>query len=322
MWNKSLIGTDSGGASPATALWRLGAIGDGGGERVVVEIGGRLFALGELLADDPTPALATLLGDWERWRRVLDDLVPRPGVEPLDPAALLWMPPVPADATVVCVGANYADHRREMGAGRTRPDFPYAFVKSRRSLSGHRRDVELPAAAEWVDWEGELAVVVGCGGRHLQGTAAAAAIAGFCQFNDVSARDWIEAGKGAGLVDMFVQKSFDGFGPVGPLLTPAHLVPDPQDLGLRLSVNGVAKQDSSTARMMFSVLETVEYVSSVMTLRPGDLIATGSPPGVGFAREPRERLRPGDVVTLQIEGLGPALESRFVAPWNDEPGRF
>lgn len=326
MWNKALMGLDPGtkpGAPASESVWRLGAIAAGARPEVVVEIGGQLFTLADLSGDDRAPDLEALLADWDRWCRTLDGLarIPasgRPAARPLDPEAVRWMPPVPTAATVVCVGANYGDHRREMGEEGGRPEFPYAFVKSRRSLSGHRQAVEIPAAAEWVDWEGELAVVIGRGGRHLEGDAAAAAIAGFCPFDDISARDWIESGKASGMVDMFAQKSFDGFGPSGPLLTPSHLVRDPQDLDLRLAVNGVTKQRSSTARMLFSVVEIVAYVSSVMTLRPGDLIATGSPPGVGFAREPRERLRPGDVVTLEIEGLGPALESRFVAPGGEE----
>ncbi|HEY2716809.1 MAG TPA: fumarylacetoacetate hydrolase family protein [Solirubrobacterales bacterium] len=294
-------------------VWRLGAIAADAGEQVVVELEGRLYALADLLGGGEGPTLAEVFDEWARWRGELDRLTADPAADSLDADAVRWLPPLPATATVVCAGANYAAHRSEMGEAAARPEFPYAFVKPRRSLSGHREQVEIPARAEWVDWEGELGVVIGSGGRDLEGASAAAAIAGFCQFNDVSARDWIDASRAAGMIDMFVQKGFDGFGPVGPLVTPSHFVADPQDLGLQLAVNGVVKQDSSTAQMTFSVLELVAHVSSVTTLRPGDLIATGSPPGVGFGRDPRERLADGDVVTLQIERLGPALETRMFA---------
>ncbi len=203
---------------------------------------------------------------------------------------------------VICVGANYRDHLLEMG--QTNPQFenPFAFVKPTNTLLGHRQVLTLPSLAKKVDWEGELGVVIGRRVRNARGNDAMAAVAGYCPFNDISARDWIDRQVPGVGMDWILHKSFDGFGPVGPLITPAELVADPQNLAIQLAVNGVMKQDSSTAQMIFGVKEIIEHLSSVMTLEPGDIISTGSPAGVGHSRQ--EYLQAGDVISLQITGLG------------------
>lgn len=121
--------------------------------------------------------------------------------------------------------------------------------------------------------------------------------------NDISARDWIAEAPSVG-IDWVMQKAFDGFAPMGPLITPAEFVPDPQRLSIRLTVNGERKQDSTTANMLFSVQEIVEHLASIMTLEPGDVIATGTPAGVGYGRKPPEALKSGDTMIVEIEGLG------------------
>ena len=130
-----------------------------------------------------------------------------------------------------------------------------------------------------------------------------ACIAGYSLLNDVSARDWIAEAPSLG-IDWVMQKAFDGFAPMGPLITPATFVPDPQKLSIILSVNGQVKQNSTTANMIFSVREIIEHLSSIMTLEPGDVIATGTPAGVGHGRKPPEYLKPGDRMVVEIEGLG------------------
>ena len=160
-----------------------------------------------------------------------------------------------------------------------------------------------------VDWDAELAVVIGRRVRGVRGAAAVAAVAGYSVLNDVSARDWIADRPSLG-IDWIMQKAFDGFAPMGPFITPAAFVPDPQALAMQLTVNGQVMQDSSTSRMVFGVREIVEHLAGIMTLEPGDIIATGTPAGVGHGRKPQLFLKPGDDVAVTIEGLG-RLETRF-----------
>jgi 2,4-didehydro-3-deoxy-L-rhamnonate hydrolase len=297
--------------------WRLGTVGSDASPRTVLESDGRLYELDRLLAGaairTPTAGTATreLLGNWDAWRPILAAIAESPGTEPLDEDGLKWLPPVPNPSKIVCAGANYGDHLAEMGDEPTRTERPFAFIKPSNTLLGHRRPLVLPAMAHKVDWEGELSVVIGRVAKHVRGEQALAAIAGYCPFNDVSARDWIDKPVLAVGMDWIVHKSFDGFGPMGPLMTPAEFVGDPQRLQIRLAVNGVVKQDASTSHMLWGVLDLIEYLSTVMTLFPGDVISTGSPSGVGHGRG--EYLAPGDAIALSIGELGPALETPVFA---------
>ena len=163
--------------------------------------------------------------------------------------------------------------------------------------------LHLPEEAKQVDWEAELAVVIGQKARHVRGEEAMECIAGYSLLNDVSARDWIAESPSLG-IDWVMQKAFDGFAPMGPLITPATFVADPQKLSITLTVNGQIKQSSTTANMIFSIREILEHLTSIMTLEPGDVIATGTPAGVGHGKKPPEYLQAGDTMTVEIESLG------------------
>jgi 2-keto-4-pentenoate hydratase/2-oxohepta-3-ene-1,7-dioic acid hydratase in catechol pathway len=198
----------------------------------------------------------------------------------------------------ICVGLNYLDHVKEAGA--SVPSEPILFMKATSAISGPDDDLVIPAGASMVDWEVELGVVIGSTAKNVGLDDAMNHIAGYCVVNDVSERGWQLQGTGQWVKG----KSADSFGPIGPWLVTRDEVSDPQALRLELSVNGQIRQNSSTAQMIFSVRTLVSYISKYMTLLPGDIIATGTPPGVAMGAKPPVYLKVGDAVTLQIEGLG------------------
>jgi 2,4-diketo-3-deoxy-L-fuconate hydrolase len=198
----------------------------------------------------------------------------------------------------ICVGLNYLDHVKEAGA--SVPTEPILFMKATSAISGPNDDLVIPAGASMVDWEVELGVVIGSTAKNVGLDDALNHIAGYCVVNDVSERGWQLQGTGQWVKG----KSADSFGPIGPWLVTRDEVSDPQALRLELSVNGQVRQNSSTAQMIFSVRTLVSYISKYMTLLPGDIIATGTPPGVAMGAKPPVYLKVGDSVTLQIEGLG------------------
>jgi len=200
---------------------------------------------------------------------------------------------------IVCVGLNYADHAKESGA--PIPEEPILFFKSTSSVVGPNDDLVIPKGSQKTDWEVELAIVIGRRASYVAETAALGHVAGYALHNDYSEREWqLERG------GQWVKgKSCDTFAPLGPFLATRDEVPDPQNLRLWLSVNGVSRQDSTTAQMIFGVGQLVSYISQFMTLLPGDVISTGTPPGVGLGLKPQPvYLKPGDVVELGVEGLG------------------
>ncbi len=207
--------------------------------------------------------------------------------------------PIPNPEKILCVGLNYADHAKESGS--PPPPEPVIFNKLPTAASGDGRPIVLPKASPEVDYEAELVVVVGRGGRHIPRDRAFEHIAAYCCGNDVSARDWQRFKPGG---QWLLGKSFDTFAPFGPVLVTADEVPEPGNLRVRLRLNGELMQDSSTSQLIFPVERLVEYVSTVCTLSPGDLLFTGTPPGVGFARKPPVYLQPRDEVEVEIEGLG------------------
>jgi 2-keto-4-pentenoate hydratase/2-oxohepta-3-ene-1,7-dioic acid hydratase in catechol pathway len=205
--------------------------------------------------------------------------------------------PIDRPQKIVCIGLNYRDHAEEQGT--ELPAAPLLFAKWPNTLIGAGDPIVIPPVTKQVDYEAELGVVIGERVHGASAENALAAVAGYLCLNDVSARDlqfsdgqWVRG------------KSLDTFCPVGPELVPAADVPDPQALAIRALVNGEALQDSTTANMIFSVAEIVAHVSQAITLEPGDLIATGTPAGVGAFRDPQVWLQPGDEVTIEIEGLG------------------
>ena len=198
---------------------------------------------------------------------------------------------------IVCVGLNYLDHAQE--GGMELPTAPLLFAKWPNTLIGDGEPIVLPPEATEVDYEAELGVVLGRTARRVAERDALDHVEGYICVNDVSARD-MQFGDG----QWTRGKSPDTFCPVGPRLVPREEIDDPQALAIRCILNGEAMQDSSTAQMIFSVAEVIAYTSQVITLEPGDLIATGTPAGVGVFRDPKVLLKDGDEVSIEIEGLG------------------
>jgi 2-keto-4-pentenoate hydratase/2-oxohepta-3-ene-1,7-dioic acid hydratase in catechol pathway len=198
---------------------------------------------------------------------------------------------------IVCVGLNYLDHAQE--GGMELPKAPLLFAKWPNTLIGDGEPIVLPPEATEVDYEAELGVVIGTKAKRVSEADALEYVEGDVCVNDVSARD-LQFGDG----QWTRGKSVDTFCPVGPRLVPREEIADPQQLGIRCIVNGEALQDSSTAQMIFSVAEIIAYVTRVITLDPGDLIATGTPAGVGVFRDPKVLLKDGDEVSVEIEGVG------------------
>lgn len=216
---------------------------------------------------------------------------------PADSAKLLS--PVPDPQKIVCLGLNYRDHAIESGS--PIPKDPVLFSKYSTALIGHGEAIVLPPVSEEVDYEAELVIVVGKRGRNIKESEAMSYVAGYTVGHDVSARDWQLKKDGK---QWMVGKTFDTFAPTGPVLVTADEVPDPQNLAIKLRLNGQTMQDSNTRQMIFGVGFTVAYLSQVFTLEVGDLIFTGTPPGVGVARKSPVYLKGGDVAEVEIEKLG------------------
>jgi 2-keto-4-pentenoate hydratase/2-oxohepta-3-ene-1,7-dioic acid hydratase in catechol pathway len=204
---------------------------------------------------------------------------------------------IPRPGKIVCVGLNYRDHAAE--GGMDLPKAPLLFAKWPNTLIGDGEAIVLPPESSQVDYEAELGVVIGARAKRVSERDALDHVEGYICVNDVSARD-LQFADG----QWTRGKSPDTFCPVGPRLVPREEIDDPQSLAIRCIVNGKALQDSSTAQMIFSVAEIIAYASQVITLEPGDLIATGTPAGVGVFRDPKVLLRGGDEVSVEVEGLG------------------
>lgn len=223
----------------------------------------------------------------------------------IDPATL---PAVSADVRhgpcvgrvgkFMCIGLNYSDHAAETGM--PLPKEPILFMKANSAICGPNDQILIPRGSEKTDWEVELGVVIGAKAKYVTEAEALNHVAGYCVINDYSERAF-QAERGG---QWTKGKSCDTFGPIGPWLVTADEVADPQQLGMWLTVNGVTRQDGSTRTMVFGVAHLVSYLSQFMTLEPGDVISTGTPPGVGLGMKPPVYLKPGDVVELGIDGLG------------------
>jgi 2-keto-4-pentenoate hydratase/2-oxohepta-3-ene-1,7-dioic acid hydratase in catechol pathway len=215
------------------------------------------------------------------------------------------LPPVPRPPKIICVARNYGEHAAE--ANLNVLEHPNLFIRFAQSLIPHEAPILVPKVSKNVDWEAELAVIIGRPGKHVTKEAALDHVAGYSVFNDVSVRDWqLRVPQfGAG-------KNFDASGPFGPALVTKDEVPDPQALKIELELNGEVMQSASTADMVFSVADLIEHISAFATLEPGDVIATGTPSGVGFVRKPPRFLGPGDTVRIEIERVG-VLENPVAA---------
>jgi 2,4-diketo-3-deoxy-L-fuconate hydrolase len=271
---------------------RFARRGPAGAEIPVVETRDAVFDLRPLTADIDGPFLA---GDGvARTRTALDaGTLPR-----LDDAELRVGSPIAAPGKIVCIGLNYRDHAEETGAAL--PAEPVVFMKDPSTVVGPYDDVRIPRRSVKTDWEVELGVVIGTRARYVSQKEALNFVAGYCTINDVSEREYqIERG---GTWDK--GKGCDTFGPLGPWLVTRDDVPNPQKLAMWLDLNGKRVQTGSTRTMIFSVAKIVSYVSQFMTLMPGDVITTGTPPGVGMGMKPPLYLKKGDEMALGIEGLG------------------
>jgi len=213
--------------------------------------------------------------------------------------------PIPRPGKVLAVGVNYKDHAAE--AKIALPSRPIIFAKVSSCITGPFMPIHRPRVSDKLDFEGELCVVIGKRARHVPAADALAYVAGYTVGNDVSVRDWQFHSP-----TWMMGKSFDTHGPTGPWLVTRDEIPDPGRLHLRTWVNGVLKQDAELSEMIFGVPALVEYLSQAFTLEPGDVVFTGTPAGVGSTRNPREYLREGDVVRVEVSGIG-ALENRVIA---------
>ena len=211
-------------------------------------------------------------------------------------------PPVGLVPKFLGIGLNYRDHAEETGM--PIPEVPIVFAKASSCVSGPYDPVLAPKGFERMDYEVELAVVIGTRAKNVKEVGALDYVAGYCIGNDISERSLQKGGPG----EWIKAKSYDTFGPLGPWLVTTDEVPDPQSLALTLDLNGTRMQTGSSSTMIFSVAALVSYISQYMTLMPGDVITTGTPPGVGMARKPRVFLKPGDEIRATISGLG---EQRF-----------
>lgn len=269
--------------------------------------------VGERVADASAtlPGAGSMLALLEQWDASLTSLetlaerVAAGAVATRPLAELRLLAPLPRPTNLYCAFANYVDHMREMGGTPADPQTEDAFLFQVpvNAVIGPEEAIPAPAGVVRLDWEGELAAVVGRAARNLSPAEALSCVAGYTIVHDVSIRG-AEARRGddGGRPDWLAAKGRAGFKPMGPAIVPAQFVPDPQKLALRTRVNGVTKQDSNTAQMIYSAAQLISHVSRLCGVVPGDVFATGTPAGVGLPRG--EFLKPGDVVEIEIEGLG------------------
>ena len=245
----------------------------------------------------------TSLGDAELKKIAALDLAGLPEVS----ASERLGPCVGNVGKLVCIGLNYSDHAEESGLDV--PPEPVLFFKATSSICGANDSIEVPRESTALDWEVELAIVIGKDGKYIEEADAPNHIAGYCVVNDVSERDFQINRSGQWVKG----KSADTFGPVGPWMVTKDEIPDPQKLSMYLEVNGESRQKGNTSTMVYQVNFLVAYVSKFMSLQAGDIISTGTPPGVGMGMKPPQYLKAGDIVTLGIEGLGDQRQE-VVAP--------
>jgi 2,4-diketo-3-deoxy-L-fuconate hydrolase len=223
---------------------------------------------------------------------------PEPGEDTVSLGEARIHAPITRPQKVIGIGLNYEDHAAETGADI--PEKPIVFAKYPNTVIGHGEAIRIPPITEQADYEAELAVVVGRAARNVSESEALDYVFGYANANDVSSRD-LQFSEGG---QWTRSKSIDTFCPIGPYIATRDEIEDPQDLSIRCILNGEVMQDGTTSKMIFSVAELVSFLSQGMTLVPGDVIVTGTPPGVGSARDPQVWLKAGDEVTIEIEGLG------------------
>lgn len=267
---------------------RLGALQTQNGHQVVID----LRQAKPMLPGDMLAFLEAGDRALEAAQRALDQ-----ATDSLELAQIKLLAPIPRPGKFIAIGLNYSDHAAE--AGLPIPQYPVVFSKYANAIIGPGEPIILPKVSNQVDYEAELGFVIGKRARYVSERDAMSYIAGYLPINDVSARDYQNRTS-----QWTIGKTFDTFAPLGPALVTADEIPNPQDLAIRLTINGEVLQDSNTCNLIFGIPQLVAALSEVMTLEPGDVVSTGTPPGVGMARKPPRWLKPGDVVNVEIEGLG------------------
>jgi 2-keto-4-pentenoate hydratase/2-oxohepta-3-ene-1,7-dioic acid hydratase in catechol pathway len=284
---------------------RLVTFSNGGAPRVGAVTGDRVFDLSEASAGAVPATMLELLAQGDAGMVRARTALQRASGGGVAISDVVLLSPIPRPPkNVMAIGLNYREHAIEGATAKGQPvvfpAVPVIFTKAATSVIGPNAAIEIDeGVTQQVDWEIELAIIIGSRAKNVPAAEAFNYIAGYTAANDVSARDLQFAH-----VQFFRGKSLDTFCPLGPWLVTRDEVPDPGNLAVKLRVNGVTKQDSTTAELIFDVPSIIETLSSGMTLEPGDVILTGTPSGVGFARSPQEFLKPGDVVEAEIEGIG------------------
>jgi acylpyruvate hydrolase len=277
---------------------RLGALARPDGREAIVDLN---------QADPRLPAdIIAFLAGGDASRALAEQaLAAPPDAAVIDRAGARLVAPIPRPGKIICIGLNYRDHAAESNA--PLPEYPVVFAKYANTVIGPGDAIVLPRVTEQVDYEGELGIVIGAQARDVPEAEALAYVAGYLPVNDVSARDYQMRTS-----QWTIGKTFDTFAPMGPALVTADEGPDPHALDLRVTIGDEVLQNSNTRHLIFSIPQLIAYLTSVMTLEPGDVIASGTPAGVGAARDPKRWLRAGETVVVEIERLG-RLENPVVA---------
>ncbi len=296
--------------------WKLVTYAGTEGPRAGVVVGEQVFDAARLTGHPADQTVLGILADWPAAQARIGKAAGAPAVAGQPLAAIKLLAPILWPSAIYCAGANYADHAAEMARANSRaiePDphtlglKPWHFIKAGRStVAGPDETVRITGLSKTMDWEIELAAVIGRAAKDVSLDKALDYVAGYTIANDLSARDMGRRPHVADTApfkfDWVAHKNFDGSCPLGPWIVPSADIPDPQQLGLKLWVNDVLKQDSNTSQMIFTLAEQIAHLSSRITLQPGDVILTGTPAGVGAARP--EFLKAGDVAKLWIEHIG------------------
>ena len=305
-------------AATKAAGYKLATYQSAEGPRAGLVIGEAVFDAAKLAGKATYATVAGILADWKAAEGALKKAAAAAAKSKAKRQALgktKLLAPVPSPPTIFCAGANYADHAAAMARKSGMPEprdpheqglKPWHFIKSAATVAGPGATVKVTGYCQELDWEIELAAVIGRPAKNVTKEKALGYVAGYTAANDFSARD---RGRRPGVdatspfkMDWTKHKSFDGSCPIGPWIVPASDIADPQKLAMKLAVNGALKQDSNTGKMLFTLAEQIEQLSINMTLQPGDLILTGTPAGTGA--ESGTFLKPGDVVKVWIEGIG------------------
>ncbi len=262
-----------------------------------VLIGGELAALRDAGIRD---MMSLIHGGADALDRISRWLARGPASERMDPLTTRLRAPIQRPSKIICIGLNYRDHAAESNL--PIPEVPTVFAKFATSVIGHMDPIVLPKNSSKPDYEAEFAVVIGKGGRHIRQEDWRDHVFGYTILNDVSARDFQMATS-----QWMIGKTFDTFAPIGPAIVTADEIEDPHSLNISLTLNGETMQSSNTCNLIFGVPFLIAYLSSVFTLEPGDIISTGTPAGVGFARKPPRYLAPGDEVKVHVDQIGDLL---------------